>query len=734
MKYRGSLIIIAVLAFFYGKQYFAEAPYDEKESLILHGVMQFIQQVHYNPKPIDDELSKHVFKTYLDRLDGGKRYFLQSDIDALKKHELQIDDQVEIRTFEFFDESLEILNKRMAESREYYNELIDSDFDFEKQEEIELDESKLPWAKNKEELREYWRKFLKYEVMTKLARKIENQEKKDTISTPHNFDDLADKTKVEDSEKDNTPKTIEELEKEAVKDVKKRFGDWFERLDDLRRSDRFETYVGTITNYFDPHTGYFNPKEKQDFDINMGGKLEGIGARLQQDGDYIKVVEIIVGGPAWKGKELEAKDKFLAVKQEGEEPVDVVGMRMDDAIQMIRGKKGTVVTLTTQKPDGKVVDIRIERDEVIIDESFARSAIIDLPTINNVGYIRLPKFYSSFEKEDGNSCAKDIAKELEKLKENNVNGVILDLRNNTGGSLNDVVEMSGLFVEEGPIVQVKSKSSKAYVHKDTDPEVQYDGPLIVMVNANSASASEIIAAAMQDYERAIIVGGNSTFGKGSVQRFYDLDRAIRGHSDLKPLGNIKMSVQKFFRVDGGSTQLKGVVPDVILPDNYSYIESGEKEYDNALPWTEIEPRKFEQNVVDLSHLGQIVKASKERVSKSEDFQLSDERAKIIKRNQDDSVYPLNLLAYQKEVEEKEEESKKFDDLMKNNIEKMSVSNLKQDFDYIQSDSSRIARNDEWIKGLKKDFYLEETMYILKDMIQKETSFKAIAQKIGRKED
>ncbi len=711
MKYRGSIVIIAILAFVFGRGFFGQPPYEERESLILHGVLQFIEQVHYNPKPLDDEFSKDVFDTYLERIDGGKRYFTQEDIDQMSKYRLELDDQSKVRTFEFFDLSLELLDKRMKEAKSYYDELIDKDYDFTLDEFTELDETKKPWAANSEELKGYWKEFLKYEIMTTVARDLDAQEKSDTIEQ----------------------KTVAVLEEEAKDDIKEKFGDWFKRLEALRRSDRFETYVGTITNYFDPHTGYFNPKEKEDFDINMGGKLEGIGARLRQQDDYIQVVEIIAGGPAWKGKELEVDDKFLSVTQEGGEPVDVVGMRTDDAIPMIRGKKGTVVILSILKPDGSIVNIKIERDEVIIDESFARSAIIDIPDmIENVGYIKLPKFYSSFEKEDGNSCAKDVAKELEKLKANNVNGIILDLRNNTGGSLNDVVDMSGLFIEKGPIVQVKSKNSKAYVHSDTDPMVQYDGPLIVMVNTNSASASEILAAAMQDYGRAIIIGGNSTFGKGSVQRFYDLDRAIKGNDELKPLGNIKMSVQKFFRVNGGSTQLKGVIPDVILPDNYSYIDAGEKEYDNVLPWDEIEAKTYNQDVVKITNMSGIVSNSKKRTANNDNFLLADGRAKLIKSNRDITKYSLNINTFRANRKQQEADAEKFNSLFKKDIEKIKLSNLPEDIDYINADESRVGRNEEWFKGLKKDFYLEETLFVMKDMIESEPSFANIADKIKSK--
>jgi carboxyl-terminal processing protease len=501
-------------------------------------------------------------------------------------------------------------------------------------------------------------------------------------------------------------------------------------LSKLRRSDRFETYAGSVANYFDPHTDYFSPKDKEDFDINMGGKLEGIGARLQQEDDYIKVSTIIVGGPAWKGKELEEGDLIIAVAQEGKKAEDIVGWRSDDAVQLIRGPKGTKVTLTIKRKDGTIKDITIERDEVIIDESFARSLLIDIPNVmNNVQYIKLPKFYSSFEKEDGNSCAKDIANELEKAKLNNANGIILDLRNNSGGSLNDVVDMSGLFIEQGPIVQVKSKDTPPYIYNDRDSRVQYNGPVIVMVNAMSASASEILAAALQDYGRAIIVGGNSTFGKGSVQRFFDLDQLMRGNDNLKPLGSVKMSVQKFFRINGGSTQLKGVVPDIIFPDNFSKIDAGEKEYSNPLAYTEIDKLTYNQNVAKIQNLSAIKSKSMERIKNDKNFQLASENAVRLKETQDLTLYPIGYGAYSEAMVALEEKSKNFEKLFKEDIVGLSVRNLEQDKEYIDSDESRKARNEDWIKGIKKDFYLYETMLIMKDMIETEPSFASLAKKI-----
>ncbi len=736
MIYKSSIVVALVLGFLGFKNINHNSitpPDDSKESLIITAMLNYVDQVHFDPKPIDDKMSKFVYKNYLEKIDAGKRYFTQEDIDLLKKYELQIDDETNARTFEFFNQSLQVLEKRMAQSETFYNEIINQPFNLYENKKIELDEEKKPYAKNDAELKQYWKEFLTYEVVTRLERKISDQKKK--LEKPAVA--AKDETKKAEATNDKSEekpviKTEKELEAEVIKDIKKTFGDWFTRLKKLRRSDRFESYVGSIANYFDPHTDYFSPKEKQDFDINMGGKLEGIGARLQQEDDYIKIATIITGGPAWKGKELEEGDFILTSTPEGKETVDLKGMRVDDAVQYIRGKKGTKVTLSIKKKDGTIKTITIVRDEVIIDESFAKSVIFDMPgVINNVGYIKLPKFYSSFEKEDGNSCFVDVAKEIEKLKSNNVNGIILDLRNNGGGSLNDVVDMSGLFIEEGPIVQVKSRQAKPYLHLDRDPKVQYDGPLIIMVNAMSASASEIIAAAMQDYGRAVIVGGNSTFGKGTVQRFFDLDKAVNGGEGMKPLGEIKMSMQKFFRVNGGSTQLKGVIPDIILPDNFKYIDAGEKEYENAMPYTEIPAQKFVQNVVKVENLAALKSKSLERIKADKRFEDVDKNAKRYKVKKDDTESNLSLTEYTKKVQELEAESKQFDGLFKDEIKGFNIKNLPQDSKALE-ETSKKARNDDWIKEMKKDFYLTETMNVMKDLISGEKTFAYLKEKIRDK--
>lgn len=672
----------------------------EKEAILMQTMLEGLKQLHYAPQSIDDGFSAKFFDLYLDRLDGGRRWFTHEDIAKLEPYKLLLDDEASAGAYHFFNESLELLNASLVKTKGYYQEILAKPFDFTSKESFELDGDKKDFAKNEAELRDYWYKMLKYEAMLRLANKLEAQE---TVS--------------EDKEEEPKEKKSEaELEKEVRKELLESYNDLFENVSELRRSDRLSNYLNAFTNVYDPHTSYFEPKDKENFDIGMSGTLEGIGARLQTDGEYTKVTSIVPGGPAWKQKDLEPNDLITMVKQEEEEePVSVAGYRIDDVVKLIRGDKGTKVTLSVKKVDGSIQEVTIVRDVVIIDESYAKSVILDVPgKIEDIGYIKLPRFYADFNREGGRSCAEDIEKELAKLTSQNVNGIILDLRNNGGGSLNDVVEMSGLFIEEGPIVQVKSRESKPRVYDDSDPAVHYDGPVIVMVNQFSASASEILAAALQDYKRAVIVGSKSTFGKGTVQRFFDLDRAIRGFNEVKPLGEVKMTIQKFYRVNGGSTQLKGVIPDIVLPDRYHYIEVGEKDHEYPMEWSEIAPVAYSQNITDMKGLESWKSASEQRVKNSEAFQLVLESAQYLKEQRDDTQYSLNLKAYQKKATELEARADKYEDMFKE-IPGLTVENLKADLEYIAKDESRGARNEEWIKSIKKDIYIDEVLSIMKDM-------------------
>jgi carboxyl-terminal processing protease len=669
----------------------------ERDAALIRTISQVLSRGHFQPKDIDDTFSKNVYNLYLKEVDGGKRFLTQADIDLMKPYELQLDDQTRAGTFQFFDVSVQRLDASLAKTQNWYREILANPLDFSKNDELQADGEKLKWAKDDAELRTRWERWMKYEV---LSRVVEEQDKQEKPEFKGDKKDFA---------------TLEKEQRAKVLDV---YDKWFKRLQKLDHNRRLEIYLNSITNYFDPHTGYYSPREKENFDIQMSGKLEGIGARLQSDGEKTTVSEVVPGGPAWKQGVLQAKDVVLKVAQgdTDAESVDIMGWEIDDVVAKIRGPKDTKVTLTVRKEDGTEKVITIVRDVVIMEEGFAKSLILNENSApaERIGYIYLPKFYADFES-GRTSCAQDVAAEVEKLKKENVKGIILDLRNNGGGSLRDVVSMSGLFIEEGPIVQVKSRGRATEIMRDNDSRVQWTGPFIVMVNGFSASASEILAAAMQDYGRAVIVGATTTYGKGTVQRFFDLDNAAADNS-VKPLGEMKMTIQKFYRITGKTTQLDGVTPDIILPDFYNLLKNGESENDYPLAATTIEPVQFNQNVYRIADVNQLKSNSQARVKNDETFQKVTENAARLRKRKDDSEFPLQMEKYRQWNKKQDEEAARYENLFKP-IESFKIDNLAADLPNIQSDTSRVARNETWIKERQKDVQLYETLRIMLDMIR-----------------
>ncbi len=695
MKYRGPLMFSLFIAVLMWLGWYHPLKNAEKEAVLIHTMMEGINRFHFSPKAVNDDFSQKAWNLYLKRLDGAKRWLTAEDVAQLQQWQAQLDDQVKEGRYDFFDRSIELYQAAIDKTQAWYRDILAQPFDFSKEETVELDGDKRQWAADDQDLREYWRKWLKYETLTRLHDKLEQQKKGED-------EELAGKS-------------FEELEAMAREEVRKMMDNWYIRLKKRKRPDHLSVYLNAITNVFDPHTSYYKPIDKQNFDISMSGKLEGIGARLQADGEYTKVVEVVVGGPAWKEGELEENDRILKVAQEGEEPVEVTGMTLDEVVQLIRGPKGTKVTLTVKKADGSIKDITIVRDVVIFEEGFAKSLLLGSPQGEVVGYIWLPRFYADFNDPSGRQCARDVAKEIDKLKAHQVAGIIIDLRNNGGGSLRDVVQMTGLFIEKGPIVQVKSRGRRPIILDDEDSRVQWDGPLIVMVNSFSASASEIMAAALQDYKRAVIVGSKSTFGKGTVQRFFDLDQALPGHNDIKPLGQIKITMQKFYRINGGATQLRGVTPDINLPDQYQYIEVGEKEQDFPLPWSQIDPVPYEQDVFVVRHLDKIKKAAVARMKQDSIFQKILEHARWVKDQQEHTGHPLNMAQWEAEESRTEAYLEAYNKLFDREVVPV-VRNLEEDLPHINSDEGRRARNEEWVKNVKKDVYIAQTLQIMHDLI------------------
>jgi carboxyl-terminal processing protease len=687
------IVILATSAIFLSFGRFRLPAGNQKELIGL--IMGGINAVHYSPKPVDDAFSEKIFEEFIERVDYNKKVFTQQDIVRLNTYKQRIDDQLNDSSYVFFDAVMQKYLQRIDQVYRFSLASLDQPINFNIDESMETDADKISFAADTNALKEEWRKYMKLQVLQQLTQS-ESQQKK--------AKEKSDTVKL---------KSFEELEKAARERVKKNNEDFFDRIRELENNDWLAIYINTISNIEDPHTEYFPPVQKQNFDIQMTGQLEGIGAQLQQrDGD-IKVTNIVAGSASWRQGQLKANDVILSVGQGAAEPVSIEGMRLDKAIQLIRGKKGTEVRLTVRKPDGSVLIIPIIRDIVVLEATFARSAIIQSGN-KKIGYIRLPEFYAPFDQKGGRSCAEDVKIEVEKLKAENVSGIILDLRDNGGGSLQEAVKLSGLFISSGPIVQVRPRGAKPNVLHDTDPSTVYSGPLTVMVNYYSASASEIVAAAMQDYRRAVVVGSSSTFGKGTVQNFFNLDDFVaQTNGAQEKLGSLKITIQKFYRINGGTTQLKGVIPDIILPDPYAQIPNGEKEDPYAIGWDEIAPARYEKGnaTYDLSALK---KSSEQRIATSNAFQLIQQEATDFKQRRDNTIYSLRYDKFSAEQQKMDAQEKKYDAITADTA-LVSVSNLAADWSKINADTTSVARNQQFLKNLKKDIYLFEAAQVVNEM-------------------
>lgn len=665
-----------------------------KYERILHSVGQVLVQGHYSPKDINDQFSKDIFKKYLVALDQDKSIFLASDIEELKKYETKIDDEVLGGPVTFVPAISAVFTKRVPQAEAIAKEYLSKPFDFSKDESLMVDPDKRDFVKSEAELKEFWRKRLKYLVLDRYVDLLENQEK--------------NKGKEGFVKKSN-----EELEKEARDRVIKIMDRMFNRYKlKFSEDDRFNLYVNTITSAMDPHTNFFPPVDKRYFDEEMSGEFYGIGASLREEDGVIKIASILTGSPAYRSGELTVGDVVVKVAQGEQEPVDLTGYIVTDAVKIIRGKKGTEVRLTIRKVDGSSKVVKLVREKIIQDEVYARSTIVNNGK-SKIGFISLPEFYANFDDPNGRRCADDVAKEIVKLKEEKVEGIVLDLRNNGGGSLYDVVRMVGLFVEDGPIVQVKDRDGKPQILRDRDKTVLYDGPLTVMVNEFSASASEIFAAAIQDYKRGIVIGSTSTFGKGTVQRQISLDREGAMFNPTSDMGSIKLTLQKFYRINGGSTQLRGVSSDIVLPDLYEFSDLREKDDPDALPWDEIQKADYNTWKADFDL--NVVKAnSQARITTNPTFNLIKTNTEWLSKQSENLVY-LSLDKYRDEKKKRSATVKQLESLNKLNKE-LEVKPLPAEANRYANDKDRDDRFKAWMKGLGNDIYLEETVNIMTDMI------------------
>jgi carboxyl-terminal processing protease len=675
---------------------------NDKDKVLIELITYVIEQGHYDMRQINDDFSKHIYDDFIESLDPMKRHFTEKDLKDFIEFKTLIDDQIKEKDITFFNVVYDRYLLSLKSTEELYSPILEKGFDYNEDEIVNTDYENLEFSKNEKALKERWRAQLKFSALSNYYSALEIQ---NTLAKE------SDTAEV---------KSLDELKKESLDQTKESIERYFSNSNDLRREDWFNLYINTVVEQFDPHTNYLAPRDKDRFDISMSGKLEGIGARLQKLRDNVKIVEIISGGPAWSGKELEVGDLIVKVKQEDEDQtVNITGMRLDDAVDLIKGPKGTIVTLTVKKVDGTFQDIKIERDVVEIEETYAKSTIIEKDDVK-FGFINLPKFYFNMENYKERNAASDIKKEIESLKKSNIQGLVIDLRNNGGGSLSTVVEMAGLFIDRGPVVQVKNKEGEVEVLSDKKGGTTWDGPLVILVNELSASASEILAAAMQDYKRAVIIGSRQTYGKGTVQNVADLNRWMR-NSDLGDMGALKLTTQKFYRISGGSTQLKGVESDVVVPDRYSFIDIGERDYDNPLPFDKI--RKADYKLWEgYDDLDNIVKSSQKRMDTNKQISLIEEQAKWVKTRRDKNEFPLSFEAYKKLMEETDKQAEKFDSITdyKNSL---VFKSLPEELNTFETDEALKDKRENWHKNLQKDIYVEEAVSVLEDLKEHTKNFK-----------
>jgi len=660
-----------------------------KDRLLVDLVSYVLDKLHYDPQIINDDFSIKVYDDFIDAVDSQKRFLLKSDIELFSQFRLSIDDQINSSDIAFFNIVYETLITRIDEVESFYSEILEDPFNFQINEEINLDYENLDYASNLAELKRIWRKRLKLSALDGYASKKEIKDQEEVISE-------------------------EEIEIESRTAISENLKDFFQFNSELERSDWFSLYLNSIVTQFDPHTSYLAPEAKEVFDQNISGKFQGIGARLFKRNQQVEISEIIIGGPVWRDNLLNVGDIIIAVAQSAdEEPTEISLMKLTDATDLIKGEKGTNVFLTIKRVDGGIEQVEITRDIVELEETYAKSSIIKDDS-NVYGLINLPRFYVDFNDYGERNAASDIKKEILELKNKNINGLILDLRNNGGGSLKTVVDITGFFIEKGPVVQVKSIGGRKEILKDNDPSIIWDGPLVILVNEFSASASEILAAALQDYNRAIILGSKQTYGKGTVQNVVDLNNVISGNT-YGDLGSLKITTDKFYRVNGGSTQLEGVKSDLVFPNRYSYIDIGEKDLENPLSWDKIDPARYD-NSVKVFNYAQAISNSKERIGQNEYFTIIDQHAKLIKSKQDDKTISLNYNSYKEDQAEfklQTDKLKVIEDFNSPYLFEWNDSNLDVNTSY--NDDMKEKR-DRWIKSLQKDIYVNEAMNLLKDLL------------------
>ncbi len=655
--------------------------YDRNRASLLGYMLKEHLAIHnFGHKKIDKTFSRSAFKLYLRQLDPQKRFLLRSDVRKLTAFSNRIDVEIQSGNIELPEVGSKIVASRVVQVQKVIRELLSRDFDFARDESIETDADKLDFCGTEDELRERWRKVLKYEVLGQYLILV-----------------------------DDFKKEASEAQKTAREKVAKSYEELFSRMRKEKKAEQYDRYLSAVARAFDPHTDYLPPVSKEAFDMSMKGSFEGIGATLREESGYIKVEAILPGSPAFRQGQLQPGDIILKVAEGNRDPVDIFDMRITDAVRLIRGKKGTEVRLSVKKQDGTRLVIAIVRDTVEIEETFAKSAVIRDETAGmDFGYIKLPGFYRDMDGHNGSGGGRnstdDVKKEIKALKSEGVKGLILDLRHNGGGFLNDAVNIAGLFVGSGPVVQIKDSTGKMSTLSSKDA-VQYKGALVVLVGELSASASEILAGALQDYGRAVIIGGAHTHGKGTVQRMVDLDGVIPlpNMEKFKPLGALKLTIQKFYRVTGESTQYKGIVPDIVLPDRLRCMKIGERYLDFALPWDKVNPVSF-RKWTQRPDIEALKLKSDERVRSSQDLANIVKESERICGQLEKTIRSLNSEAFRKERSESGSGAMPFHGTSGPEKETGNKAQLTKE------DKKKL-----WVSDVRKDPYVQEGLAVLANM-------------------
>ena len=680
MKLRISIIITIITIAIFGFKLNNERLSDpEKEKVLLEIVKYVVERGHYSSIQIDDDLSLKIYDDFINKLDPQKRFFTLSDIKELDRFKYKIDDQIKAYDLDFFEEIHDRYRSRIADAKIFVEKAFENNFDFNDTEYIDLNIDSIPFSSDKNQLYERWRKQIKYSIL-------------DIISQKNSSDSIDDN----------------EIIMNAISTVKKSTNDFFNYANEIERDDWFSVFLNSFVGQFDPHTFYFKPDDKEKFDVSISGSFDGIGARLSKADGNVKIVDVIIGGPVWKDKLLDVGDIILAVGQADEEPISIFGMKLDDSIKLIKGPAGTIVTLRIKKLDGQIKDVKIKRDEVELEETFAKSTLISKNS-KNYGYISLPKFYADFDNYKNRNSANDVKNEIIKLKNNGIKGLILDLRNNGGGSLQTVVEMTGLFIEKGPIVQVKSIGNRKKILYDRDAQVYWNGPLVLLINEMSASASEIISAALQDYNRAIIIGSEKSFGKGTVQNIVDLNRFI-SNSDYD-MGAIKVTTDIFYRINGESVQLEGVESDIVIPDSYMYVFDGERDEKNPIKWDKIGPATYTKWQSYDDKFKYVTDQMNRKLNQNNIINDIYERANWIKSQQNINNIPLNVVEYKKYQKDQKLKASQFDKISKYENQ-LSFELLKTEKTFIQENKELLEERIKWHKNLSKDIFIDQAVNTL----------------------